>query len=147
MGLSKCTLIPKFVITKHNLPVVTTPPPSQHFQSGTLLWLVSSLIVSQLYLLEESLLRKYCMRAREAGFGNVCLFLDIWFMPDFLPLAASLMIGLLPLNFVSARCISEGLQLWILNTQSHTLRWHKKSSRTRSLVSESWQPCINTLQQ
>ena len=40
------------------------------------------------------------MRAREAGFGNICLFLDIWSMPDFLPLAASLMIGLLPLNFV-----------------------------------------------
>ena len=171
MGLSKCTLIPKFLITQHNLPVVTTSPPSQHFQSGTLLWLVSSPIVSQLYLLEESLLRKYCVRAREAGFGNILNYFlarvrlgifrnknvfrnifrlfccweqnsqngiqvfrnenssqtnaylhhsnysysglipneralrhTLWSMPDFLPFAASLTIGLLPLNFEFARC-------------------------------------------
>ena len=36
-GLSKCTLVPKFRITKRNLPVATTPPHSPHFQSGTLL--------------------------------------------------------------------------------------------------------------
>ena len=39
-GLSKCTLILKFVITKHNLLVATThappPLPSPHFQSGIL---------------------------------------------------------------------------------------------------------------
>ena len=45
------------------------------------------------------------MRAREAGFGKIFnYFLDIWSMPDFLPFAASLTIGLLPLNFVLARC-------------------------------------------
>ena len=44
--------------------------------------------------------------------------------------------------------ISEGLQVWILNIQSHTLRWDPKSSRTRSLFFESWHWwSSNTLQQ
>ena len=102
----QCTLISKFVITKHNLPLATPPPPptSPHFQSHTLLWLVSSPIVSPLNLMEESLFRKYCMRACQAGFGNIfTYFLDIWSMRDLLPFAASLTTGLLPLNFVFAR--------------------------------------------
>ena len=76
-GLSKCTLILKFVITKYNLLVATTPTPLSTFSVS---YFAMTCFITDCFttILVNGKLRQYCVRAREAGFGTILnYFLDV----------------------------------------------------------------------
>ena len=76
-GLSKCTLILKFVITKYYLLVATTPAPLPTF---LVRYFAMTCFITDCFtaILVNGKLRKYCVRPREAGFGTIFnYFLDV----------------------------------------------------------------------
>ena len=76
-GLSKCTLILKFVITKYYPLVATTPAPLPTFSVG---YFAMTCFITDGFtlILVNGKLRKYCVRARKAGFGTILNnFLDV----------------------------------------------------------------------
>ena len=78
-GLSKCTLILKFVITKYNLLVATTPAPPP-LSTFSVRYFAMTCFSTDCFttILVNGKLRKYCVRAREVGFGTIFnYFLDV----------------------------------------------------------------------
>ena len=76
-GLSKCTLVLKFVITKYYLLVATTPAP---FPTFSVRYFAMTCFITDCFItiLVNGKLRKYCVRAREARFGTIFnYFLDV----------------------------------------------------------------------
>ena len=73
-GLSKYTLILKFVITKYNLLVATTPAPLPTF---SVRYFAMTCFITDCFttILVTGKLRKYCVCAREAGFGTTYNYL------------------------------------------------------------------------
>ena len=77
-GLSKCTLILKFVITKYDLLVAITPAPP--LPTFSVMYFAMTCFITDCFttILVNGKLRKYCVRAREAGFGTILnYFLDV----------------------------------------------------------------------
>ena len=74
----KCTLILKFVITEQSLLVAKTPvPPPPTFSVGYFA-MTCFIADCSTFILVNDKLRKYCVRAREAGFGTIFnYFLDV----------------------------------------------------------------------
>ena len=74
-GLSKCTLILKFVITKYNLLVATTPAHPRPLSTFSVRYFAMTCFITDCFtaILVNGKVRKYCIHAREAGFGTILI--------------------------------------------------------------------------